>query len=293
VAVFGIIGAARPPILMKGTKMGLNSARFRSLGVAVCLGLGGVAVPLAVSAQSSFLEMGKGALQSLEKGKGGDAVLPGVSAGQGGGSGTLGANMSVPDISTGLKEALRMGSERVVNRLGKTDGFNADPAVHVPLPDSLKAVAPVLKMAGAGGVTADLETRLNRAAEEATPQARQIFVSALQAMTLDDARAILNGPKDAATQYFRRTMTPQLQAAMRPVVERSVADVGAVKALDAVASSAGGALPALDNPSAMLSDHVLGYALDGIFHYLAQEEAAIRADPAKQSTDLLRKLFAK
>ena len=275
--------------------MGLNSARFRLLGLSLSLGLGVVAAPLAASAQSSFLEMGKGALQGLEKGKGVDAVLPGVSAGQGGGSGSgaLGANMSVPDISAGLKEALRMGSERVVSRLGKTDGFNADPAVHVPLPDSLKAVAPVLKMAGAGGVTADLETRLNRAAEEAAPQARQIFVNALQAMTLDDARTILNGPNDAATQYFRRAMTPQLQAAMRPVVEHSVADVGAVKALDAVASSAGGALPALGNPSAMLSDHVLGYALDGIFHYLAQEEAAIRADPAKQSTDLLRKLFTK
>jgi len=273
--------------------MDMKVIRFRSLGMALSLVLGGMVAPLAASAQSSFLDMGKGALETLEKGKGVEQALPGSAVGQGSSAGNLGAKLSIPDISSGLKEALRMGSERVVGRLGKTDGFNADPAVHVPLPDSLKAVAPVLKMAGAGGVTADLETRLNRAAEEATPQARQIFVNALQAMTLDDARAILNGPNDAATQYFRRTMTPQLQAAMRPVVEHSVADVGAVKALDAVASSAGGALPALGNPSAMLSDHVLGYALDGIFHYLAQEEAAIRADPAKQSSDLLRKVFAK
>jgi len=251
------------------------------------------AFPLAqAAAQGNLLEMGKGALKTIDQNRtgGGEAASRSSS-----GSSGLGSSLSTGEIGSGLKEALRLGSERVTDKLGQTDGFNADSAVHIPLPKSLQTVQSVLKKTGASGLTDDLELRLNRAAEAATPKAKQIFFNALQAMTLDDARQILNGPNDAATQYFRRTMSPQLKDTMRPIVDRSVADAGAVKALDNVTASAGPltSLTGNSSPRAMLTDHVLGYAIDGIFHYLAQEEADIRANPAKQTTSLLRKVFSR
>ncbi|KAF0223757.1 MAG: hypothetical protein FD176_1783 [Rhodospirillaceae bacterium] len=232
-------------------------------------------------AQGSLMDMGKSVLkQQMESG----AVTPSA-------SGQRGQSLSVTDIAAGLKEALKTGTGKVTGQLGAKDGFNADPSVHIPLPDSLQKVQSGLKMVGMSGLADDLELRLNRAAEAATPEAKRIFWSALEKMTLDDARAILNGPQDAATQYFKRSMSPDLKTAMRPVVDRNVAEAGAVKSLDAMTSAAKGMAPGLDG-KAMLTDHVLDAALSGIFSYLGKEEAAIRQDPAKRSSDILRKVFS-
>lgn len=232
-------------------------------------------------AQGSLLDVGKGMLQQQMNQQG--SPLPS--------SGTRGQALSTGDIASGLKEALRQGAAAVTGRLGRADGFNADPQVHIPLPDTLRQVQSGLKMAGLSGAADELELKLNRAAEAATPQARKIFTDALERMSMDDARAILNGPKDSATQYFKRTMTPDLKTALRPVMDRTVAEAGAVKSYEAMTASAKG-LPMVGDGRAMLTDHVMDYALTGIFRYLADEEAAIRSDPAKRTTDLLRKVFA-
>lgn len=237
--------------------------------------------PTIAWAQGSLLDVGKGMLQQQMNQQGGIAT----------GSGSRGQSLSTGDIASGLKEALRQGAAAVTGRLGRADGFNADPKVHIPLPDSLSKVQAGLKMAGLSGPADELELKLNRAAEAATPQARKIFTDALDRMSLDDARAILNGPKDSATQYFKRSMTPDLKTALRPVVDRNVAETGVVKSYEAMTASAKG-LPMIGDGRAMLTDHVMEYALSGIFGYLADEEAAIRSDPAKRSTDLLRKVFA-
>ena len=233
-------------------------------------------------AQGSLMDVGKGLLQNQMGG-----AKP-----QGGAA--LGAALSTGDIASGLKEALSVATDKVTSRLGAADGFNGDPAVHIPLPDSLKMVQKGMKAAGQSAMLDDLELKLNRAAEAATPKAKQIFLNALSSMSLDDARGILNGPKDAATQYFKRTMSPDLKSAMRPLVDKTVADSGAVKAFGAVSASAS-ALPlvgqTVQSAPGQLTDHVLDYALGGIFKYLGDEEAAIRSDPAKQSTQLLRKVF--
>ncbi|MEO5376042.1 MAG: DUF4197 domain-containing protein [Alphaproteobacteria bacterium] len=236
------------------------------------------------AAGNDLLEMGKGLLQNqLER-----VGQPQPSGGD------RGAGLAVGDIGAGLKEALRIATGRVTSRLGSANGFNGDPAVHIPLPDSLKMMQQGLKLAGHAGLLDDLELNLNRAAEAATPKAKQIFVDAVGRMTMSDARGILNGPQDAATQYFQRTMTPDLRTAMRPVVDRMVADSGAVRTYQSVTGAAG-ALPMLGQAvqagPGMLTDHVLDFALAGIFKYLGQEEAAIRIDPAKRSTDLLKKVF--
>ena len=206
-------------------------------------------------------------------------------------SGTQGQSLSVSDIASGLKEALKTGTGKVTGQLGAKDGFYADPTVHIPLPATLQKVQSGLKMVGMSGLADDLEVRLNRAAEAAAPEAKRIFWTALEKMTVDDARSILNGPQDAATQYFRRTMSPDLKTAMRPVVDRNVAEAGAVKSLEAVTSAAKGLAPGMDGKT-ILTDHVLDYALSGMFTYLAKEEAAIRQDPAKRTTDILRKVFS-
>jgi hypothetical protein len=243
--------------------------------------LAALLLPASAWAQGSLLDIGKGVLQQQMENRG--AAAPSASS--------HGQSLSSGDIASGLKEALRQGAGAVTARLGRTDGFNADPAVHIPLPDTLRTVQQGLKMAGLSGAADELELKLNRAAEAATPQARKIFLDALERMTLDDARAILNGPKDSATQYFKRTMTPDLKSALRPVVDRTVGEAGAVKSFEAMTASAKG-LPMVGDGRAMLTDHVLEYALGGIFRYLADEEAAIRSDPAKRSTELLRRVFA-
>ena len=233
-------------------------------------------------AQNDLMDMGKGLLKNQ---MGGGSSQSG---------GTHGAGLSTGEIGSGLKEALKVATERVTGRLGAPDGFNGDPAIHIPLPDKLKSVQQGLKMAGQSALLDDLELKLNRAAEAATPKAKQIFWDALSSMTLDDAKAILNGPKDAATQYFKRTMSPNLKTAMRPVVDHTVAESGAVKAYNSVTASAA-SLPMIGQTvqggPGQLTDHVLDYALAGIFKYLGDEEAAIRSDPAKRSTELLRKVF--
>ena len=198
--------------------------------------------------------------------------------------------LSSSDIAAGLKEALTVGATKVVSQLGKTDGFNADPAIHIPLPAQMNNMKSVLAKVGMSGSLDDLELKLNRAAEAATPVARQLFLDSVKNMTLTDANAILRGDKDAATQYFRRTMSPALTTQMQPIVQQSLAQVGAVQVFDQVMTRYNG-LPLVPKVNANLNDHVVQLAMNGIFHYMAQEEAAIRENPVARTTDLLKRVF--
>jgi hypothetical protein len=198
--------------------------------------------------------------------------------------------LSESEIGAGLKDALRVGSETVVAQLGKTDGFNADSAIHIPLPEKLQTVKSALAKIGQADLLDDLELRLNRAAEAATPKAKKLFGDAITEMSIADVQTIYNGPDDAATQYFRTKMTPELTKEMTPVVEKSLAEVGAIKAYDDIMGEYKN-IPFMPNVQEDLNGYVVGKGMDGIFHYLAQEEAAIRSDPMKQSTALLKKLF--
>ena len=200
--------------------------------------------------------------------------------------------MSTEDIGGGLREALRVGTETVVSRLGATDGFNLDPQIRIPLPQQLGQVKKVLGKIGMDSMLVDLETRLNRAAEIATPKAKQLFIGAINDMTLDDVMAIYNGPEDAATQYFKSKMSGLLAFEMKPVVDESLADVGAANSYDA-AMERYNSVPFVPKVDADLSDYVVEKGMDGIFYYLAKEEAAIRQNPAKRTTELLKLVFGK
>jgi len=200
-------------------------------------------------------------------------------------------SLSAGEISGRLKEALRVGTRKVVHSLGAIDGFNLDPRIHIPLPGELDQVRKVLGKIGMDSTLTDLETRLNRAAEIATQKAKQLFIAAINDMTLDDVMAIYEGPKDAATRYFKSRMSGPLAITMKPIVDESLAQVGAAKSYDKLMASYN-SVPFVTKVEADLGDYVVEKGMDGIFFYLAREEAAIRRDPAARTTDLLRRVFA-
>lgn len=247
---------------------GTHARAVVALALGLCLSTGPAA------AQSDFLKRGSELLRGL----------------QGGGSTTSG--LSESEIGAGLREALKVGVDTVTSQLGATDGFNADPRVHIPLPDSLKTVQSALSRVGMSGMVDDLELRLNRAAEDAAPEAKAVFFDAISAMSWDDVRRIYDGPDDGATRYLERTMTDPLVARMKPIVEASLADAGAVRSYDRAIGQYQ-SLPFVPDVKADLTEHVLERALQGIFLYLGEEEAAIRQNPAKRTTELLQKVFAR
>ena len=200
------------------------------------------------------------------------------------------SGITVEEIGAGLKDALRVGSENVVAQLGRVDGFNTDPAVHIPLPKQLNTVKSVLDKVGMSGLLKDLEIKLNRAAETATPKAKELFSQAITEMSFDDVEKIYKGPEDAATQYFRSKMSPSLAKEMEPVVNDSLSQVGAVQAYDNVMKEYR-SVPFVPDVKADLTDYVIEKGMDGIFHYMAKEEAAIRTNPVKRTTDLLKRVF--
>jgi len=206
------------------------------------------------------------------------------------GGSTMGAGLSNSEIDAGLREALRVASERTVDQVGVADGFNADPAIHIPLPASLKKVQDALKAVGMSSMADDLELKINRAAEEASGEATDVFISAIDQMTLEDARGILNGPDDAATQYLRRTTGGELKDRMRPIVNRTLSEVGAIQSYDTMMGEYD-TIPFMPDVKADITEYALDGTLDGIFHYLAEEEAAIRTNPVARSTELLQQVF--
>lgn len=202
------------------------------------------------------------------------------------------SELTTDEIGKGLKEALRVGSETVVNQLGAADGFNKDDQIRIPLPSSLNKARSVLAKVGKSGLLDDLELRLNRAAEAATPKARQLFLDAISGMTLEDVKQIYDGPDDAATQYFKEKMSPQLAVEMKPVVDNTLSQVGVIRSYDTMIQEYK-KIPFVPDIKADLSNHVITKGMDGIFYYLAKEEAAIRQNPVKRTTELLQKVFSK
>jgi hypothetical protein len=249
--------------------------RKPTLFVLALLSAGAVAHSARAQSQNELLNMGKSALGGM-LGSQNQSSSPKASG-----------SLSTDQIVRGLKEALQVGTNKTVDRLGRTDGYFKDAAAHIPLPGMLAKAGPVLKLAGEYGLMDDLETRINRAAEAAAPKARAIVVGAINRMSFQDARGILEGPQDSATQYFKRETTAELTTAMKPVIQKSLSDVGAVKLYQSVSGRLGGLTDGFN-----LDNYVTGKALDGVFHYLAAEEAEIRRDPAKRTTQILKTVFA-
>ena len=208
----------------------------------------------------------------------------------GGGEGGAIGGLSTDEIVRGLKEALATGSSTVVAQLGRPNGFDGDPRIRIPLPESLRKAKELAGRVGLAAGFEDLETRLNRAAEEATPKAKALFLGAIRSMSVEDARGILQGPDDAATRYFRGKTGTGLQSEMRPIVDGALAEVGAVGTFESLASRYN-AIPGLPRLDADLTGYVVDEATDGIFLYLAEEEKAIRENPLKRTSEILQRVF--
>ena len=201
------------------------------------------------------------------------------------------AALSTADITAGLREALNKGTSSVVGQLGTGGGFSADELIRIPLPDSLLKAKKYADKFGLGSHFVDLENKLNEAAELATPKAKELFVGAIKDMSVDDARGILGGPDDSATRYFEANMSERLGEEMRPIVASSLDQVGAVRTFNNLLKGYK-KLPLAPKVDADLTQHVLDGGVDGIFHYVAEEEKAIRENPAARTTELLKRVFS-
>jgi hypothetical protein len=195
-------------------------------------------------------------------------------------------------IGAALKQALQVGTENAVNLTGKTDGYFANQAIKILMPEKLRTVEKGLRTVGYGAEVDNLVLSMNRAAELAAPEAKKIFWDAIGAMTIDDAQRILNGTPTAATDYFKDKTSASLTLAFRPIVDRTMDEVGTVKQYNELLGQAK-TIPFLKTESYDLDRYVVGKALDGLFHMVGEEERKIRTDPAARVTSLLKEVFAK
>lgn len=197
--------------------------------------------------------------------------------------------INTTDVVNGLKQALDTGVQRSVTRLGSMDGFLANAAVKILLPPEAQSVEKTLRSLGMGKLVDDAILSMNRAAEQATRQAAPIFFSAIRGMSIQDAWGILHGADTAATGYLRSRTAPALTTAFRPVIDSAVQQTGATRYWNQVFSNYNRFAARKVNPD--LGAYVTEKALQGIFLQLAEEEKAIRKNPAARTTDLLRKVF--
>ena len=199
------------------------------------------------------------------------------------------------EMSGGLKEALSKGIQQAVASLGKEDGFLKDAAVKIPVPDSLRLAEKTLRTLHQDQLADEFVTSMNRAAEQAVPEAAAVLGDAVKQMTLADAKAILVGTNNAATAYFRRTSETNLFERFLPIVQKTTEQTGVTRAYKQMVSKAnfGGfsASSFLNQDSVDLDGYVTHKALDGLFLKIAQEEKRIRENAAARTTDLLQKVF--
>ncbi len=200
------------------------------------------------------------------------------------------ADVSGAEASSGLKETLTRGAEIAVDQLGKPNGFMGDARVKIPLPDSIRKGEKMMRTLGAGKYADELVETMNRAAELAVVEAKPILVNAVKNMSFDDARGILSGGEDAATQYFKRVTTTDLTAKFLPVVKDATAKVQLADKYNQYAGKAA-KMGLLDEKDANLDQYVTKKALDGLFLMVAEQEKAIRKDPISTGSALLKKIF--
>jgi hypothetical protein len=199
-------------------------------------------------------------------------------------------DLSGKEASAGLKEALSRGADMAVSQLGKPNGFMGDARVRIPLPKSLRAAEKMMRTLGMKKQADELIETMNRAAELAVVEAKPILLESVQKMTIDDARGILAGGDDAATQYFRRTTSTALGKKFLPIVRQATAKVQLADQYNEYAGQAA-KLGLLEEKDANLDSYVTQKALDGLFVMIAEQEKSIRQDPVGTGSKLLQTVF--
>jgi hypothetical protein len=205
---------------------------------------------------------------------------------------TLPANLSVDQISAGLKEAISTGLTRAIASLGRTNGFLTNAAVRIPMPQNLVKIEQSMRKLGQDALADEFITAMNRAAEQAVPAATEIFVDSLKQMTITDAQSLLTSQsKTAATEFFRRTTTNQLTAKFLPIVQNATTNAGVTRAYKDLLTKAPVLTKIFGNTNPDIDQYITGKSLDGLFMMIAEEEKRIRENPQARVTALLEKVF--
>ena len=194
------------------------------------------------------------------------------------------------EATAGLKAALEKGSQAAVSELGRADGFLGNPQVRIPLPESAQRAERLMRRFGMGKYADELVVTLNRAAEAAVPEARQLLVDSVRRMTVQDAKGILTGGETAGTEYFRRTTRDRLHRRFLPIVQKATAKVDLAQQYEQYADKAA-AVGLVKKEDADLDEYVTQKALDAVYLMVAEEEKKIRKDPVSAGTAIIRKVF--
>lgn len=200
-------------------------------------------------------------------------------------------SLDTSTVISGLKEALSIGSERAIDTISQTNGYLDNPSIRIPLPPQVEKAGKLMRQFGMSDLADNFETSMNRAAEQAAPEATSIVIDAIKNMSFDDARQILNGPDDAATQYFREQTSDRLTQLFRPSIEQSLDQVGSTRYYNQLSDQIASVPVVGENINLDLPDYVTDKALEGLFTIIAVEEKKIRENPAARTTELLKKVF--
>jgi len=203
------------------------------------------------------------------------------------------APLSESTTAAGLKDALRIATERAVQTTSRTNGFLDNPKIHIGLPGKLSSVAAALRGIGMSAQVDELEVAMNHAAEKAAHEATPVFIDAISRMSFQDAAGILRGGDTAATQYFEKTTTEPLRARFSPIVGQAMQSVGVGRLYDQLIGQYTSAVPFTSAPKLDLDGYVTDKTLAGLFSVVGEEEKKTRADPAARATDLLKQVFGR
>jgi hypothetical protein len=201
------------------------------------------------------------------------------------------AQFTAQQQADSLKQALTQGAETAVRNLAKKNGYLGNDKVRIPLPENLKKTDRALRKFGLGKYSDELITSMNRAAETAVPEAKTLLIGAVKRMTVTDAKDILLGNDDAATQYFRRNTENALGERFKPIVTQSMKKVSLARSYDRFAGK-GVKLGLVKQQDARLDDYITRKALDGLFLMMAEQEKEIRAHPLQAVGDLAQQVFS-
>ena len=194
------------------------------------------------------------------------------------------------DMTTGLKDSLQQGALAAVSKLGQENGFFANAKVKIPLPKAMQNAEKMMRTFGMKKQADDLVLSMNRAAEAAMPEAKELFVGAVKSMSVQDVKGVFSGGDDSATQYFRKSTEEPLRGKFLPIVVKAIEKVGLAQKYNAVAGKMS-KLGLVNENESNVENYVTQKALDGLFVMMADEEKALRANPVKASTDIAKKIF--
>lgn len=198
--------------------------------------------------------------------------------------------VSEDEITRGLKEALEIGTSNAVEKVSQVDGYFKNPKIKIPLPDAIRNLGNLMRVAGYDATVDNLELSMNRAAEHAASEAKPIFWESIKAMTIEDAQKILHGRDDEATLYFKDKTYHQLKERFKPSIHQAMSEVGVTRLYQEMDEKVR-SVPFAEKITFDLDQYVTDYALEGLFAMLAEEEKKIRQDPSARITELLKKVF--